>query len=644
MQIACGDAHTVALVVSGQLYSWGGGGCGQLGHADTICMPKDEDGCPYLPKPRLIDSLKELSVGYVACGKAHTISLLLNSGGCFSWGAAASGQLGHPDTNNFPTDEDGYPYQPIPKSMAALKEIELKSGSCGDVNTLVLTGSGRVYSFGGGSFGQLGLGHVKDMPLDVDNCPYMPIPKIIESIKEEEIVQVECGDSHSMALNSSGQLFAWGAAACGQLGLEDTTKLPKDQEGSPFEPIPQLVSALTQYLISSVSCGEAHTLAVTDQGYLFSFGASSCGQLGQSAPPYLGGGRGDINALISPKCQKVTQTSIQRSQTVLSQAPAHDSLAIPHTSPPFTGIKGPLGDPKDEGGPTGIVYHPVPKIITGLMSRRVSRIASGGVHNICIVRPLPYTLPRDLYTMFATAKYTDFCIIANNYLSLAPLSARSFVQPPIPPLIGPGDIASSIISTSSSTIRIHCHKCILSARCPYFKHYFSTHKAGREIQVVEDYNTIRALLDYVYLCDLSLIENIKENQPILKLMRCAKKYGLNSLATHCEKKLSMVVREVYEEFDRHKVNKNVKKMHKVKRGGGGGNVDSFQNNLRLIGNKLLTSLELNNEGNNVVFLPDGRIIVLPAELYSDILDQGVVLTLNEEPGIYNKYIYIYICA
>ena len=38
VQIACGDAHTVALSREGVLYSWGGGGCGQLGHSETSKM------------------------------------------------------------------------------------------------------------------------------------------------------------------------------------------------------------------------------------------------------------------------------------------------------------------------------------------------------------------------------------------------------------------------------------------------------------------------------------------------------------------------------------------------------------------------------------------------------------------------------
>ncbi len=121
VQIATGDAHCVARSCEGRLYSWGGGGCGQLGHPDTHLMPKDEDGCAYLPVPLMIELLKDYSVREVAAGKAHTIAIVDDTGHVYSWGAAASGQLGHPDTHTFQTDEDGYNYQPVPKLISVLE-------------------------------------------------------------------------------------------------------------------------------------------------------------------------------------------------------------------------------------------------------------------------------------------------------------------------------------------------------------------------------------------------------------------------------------------------------------------------------------------------------------------------------------------
>jgi hypothetical protein len=46
-EVSCGKAHTVAVLRTGHLYSWGAGACGQLGHPDTQTFPADEDGYPY---------------------------------------------------------------------------------------------------------------------------------------------------------------------------------------------------------------------------------------------------------------------------------------------------------------------------------------------------------------------------------------------------------------------------------------------------------------------------------------------------------------------------------------------------------------------------------------------------------------------
>jgi len=72
------------------------------------------------------------------------------------------------------------------------------------------------------------------MPLDVDRCPFMPVPKKIESLQGFTITQLACGDSHSMALSKEGFVFAWGEASFGQLGLDDIRELPRNNETKPY--------------------------------------------------------------------------------------------------------------------------------------------------------------------------------------------------------------------------------------------------------------------------------------------------------------------------------------------------------------------------------------------------------------------------
>jgi alpha-tubulin suppressor-like RCC1 family protein len=115
------------------------------------------------------------------------------------------------------------------------------------------------------------------MPLDVDSCPFMPVPKKIESLQNVFIVALSCGDSHSMALSREGHVYAWGEATFGQLGLDDIRDLPKNSDSKPYQPFPVKVKSLANKKIVAISCGETHTLCLTDSGHLYSFGGNTCG-------------------------------------------------------------------------------------------------------------------------------------------------------------------------------------------------------------------------------------------------------------------------------------------------------------------------------------------------------------------------------
>ena len=64
--LACGDFHTLALAEDGGVYTWGAGGHGELGHGDaSACY-----------EPRRVESLHRRALVYAACGASHNIVLL----------------------------------------------------------------------------------------------------------------------------------------------------------------------------------------------------------------------------------------------------------------------------------------------------------------------------------------------------------------------------------------------------------------------------------------------------------------------------------------------------------------------------------------------------------------------------------------
>eukprot|EP00298_Acanthocystis_sp_HF-20_P012413 c19874_g1_i1.p1 GENE.c19874_g1_i1~~c19874_g1_i1.p1 ORF type:complete len:923 (+),score=410.30 c19874_g1_i1:48-2816(+) len=127
-----------------------------------------------------------------------------------------------------------------------------------------------VYAFGDGEFGKLG--HGSEDP--------QRTPKMIPGLHDQDIIQIECGHRHTVALSSEGSVFTWGHGGSGQLGHGDTS----------FQSAPRLVEALKKVPIALIAAGGSHTCALSKEGRLYTWGENSDGQLGH----------GDTNIRISP--------------------------------------------------------------------------------------------------------------------------------------------------------------------------------------------------------------------------------------------------------------------------------------------------------------------------------------------------------
>lgn len=64
-----------------------------------------------------------------------------------------------------------------------------------------------------------------------------------QALADFRIVDVACGEAHSLAVSSTGNLYSWGACSCGQLGLGSCEGMPVDSDGYPYQPTPTLVTA-----------------------------------------------------------------------------------------------------------------------------------------------------------------------------------------------------------------------------------------------------------------------------------------------------------------------------------------------------------------------------------------------------------------
>ena len=96
------------------------------------------------------------------------------------------------------------------------------------------------------------------------------VPRLIAPLEKVQVVAVAAGSWHSMALSAEGRVFTWGRDGDGRLGHgdEETQLQPKS------------VAALADKHMLSVAAGDTHTLALTASGTVLSWGNGDYGNLG----------------------------------------------------------------------------------------------------------------------------------------------------------------------------------------------------------------------------------------------------------------------------------------------------------------------------------------------------------------------------
>ncbi|XP_037385437.1 E3 ISG15--protein ligase HERC5 isoform X2 [Talpa occidentalis] len=145
-----------------------------------------------------------------------------------------------------------------------LQEKIIIQVTCGDHHSLALSKGGELFAWGQNLHGQLGVGRT---------LVSIPVPQVVEQLSGVPLVQISAGEAHSMALSMSGNVYSWGRNNFGQLGLDHT-----DSKDSP-----SLIEPLDNQKVEFVACGGSHTALLTKDGLVFTFGAGKFGQLGHNS-------------------------------------------------------------------------------------------------------------------------------------------------------------------------------------------------------------------------------------------------------------------------------------------------------------------------------------------------------------------------
>lgn len=204
-----------------------------------------------------VAALSSIHVCTVATSAAHSL-VVSDSGDVYSWGYCNNGQLGHGD----------YTSQSKPKHVETLPG-RVCSVACGMCHCVAVLTAGLVYTWGLGSYGQLGHG-AKTMR--------NPVPKLVEALPEP-VRSVAAGGVCSFAVSVNGRVYSWGSSDYGQLGHED---MNKDGDGQADELLPWPIQALLQECITAVVAGPMYSLALAADGAMYSWGFGMDGQLGRA--------------------------------------------------------------------------------------------------------------------------------------------------------------------------------------------------------------------------------------------------------------------------------------------------------------------------------------------------------------------------
>ncbi|XP_040982477.1 RCC1-like G exchanging factor-like protein isoform X2 [Aquila chrysaetos chrysaetos] len=218
------------------------------------------------PTPYRLETEEKISSA--ACGYGFTLLSSKTADITKVWGMGLNkdSQLGFQRSIRDRTK--GYEYvlepSPIPLPLEKPQETRVLQVSCGRAHSLILTDSEGVFTMGNNSYGQCGRKVVEDETYSESH--------LIHQLKEfdSRVVQVVCGQDHSLFRTKKGAVYACGWGADGQTGLGhyNITSVPTKLHGD--------IAGVNIIQVSSY--GDC-CLAVSDEGDVFGWGNSEYLQL-----------------------------------------------------------------------------------------------------------------------------------------------------------------------------------------------------------------------------------------------------------------------------------------------------------------------------------------------------------------------------
>uniref|UniRef100_K3WC71 BTB domain-containing protein n=1 Tax=Globisporangium ultimum (strain ATCC 200006 / CBS 805.95 / DAOM BR144) TaxID=431595 RepID=K3WC71_GLOUD len=261
VDFSAGENHSLAVNEFGDVFAWGRGKEGQLG------LGKRQDQLVRLPQR--VTALDDQMIKKVSCGEMHSLALSV-TGEVFMWGLL-------PETRK--TRSDIFDHASVSLAgmqQEAMSPRALRENMTDNIMARLMRDSERVY--------ESSLMEGMEVPQEVVQGNVQTVrhpcfvPRPCPSLSKVTIVNIAAGFAHSLASSSCGAVFSCGYNDNGQLGTGSR------RNSAAF----QKVKALEGYFIEHIACGQQHSLACSHldaeneqrSGVCFSWGLGILGQLG----------------------------------------------------------------------------------------------------------------------------------------------------------------------------------------------------------------------------------------------------------------------------------------------------------------------------------------------------------------------------
>jgi alpha-tubulin suppressor-like RCC1 family protein len=238
--VAAGGYNTFLLTDRNNLYATGYGVDGQLGLGNRLST----NTFTLVNTSNVSGNITSIAAG------DRTTFLLTDSGQVYATGFNDNSQLGVGDS--------------VRKESFTLADTSAVDGkvlsvSAGEIHTILLSSTGKIYGTGGSDSGQLGSQIIT----------YSNTFKIVSTMDlNDPTVSISAGRYYSLIKTNSGKVYATGANGSGQLGVGDSV----DKGG--FTPV-NFTGA-----IRSIVASDDHTAIMTSDNKIYSTGRNTEGQLG----------------------------------------------------------------------------------------------------------------------------------------------------------------------------------------------------------------------------------------------------------------------------------------------------------------------------------------------------------------------------